>query len=255
MYNHIQYSIITKAVGGRYVRDVHPHGRMMSPLRLQQVQRLHELAEPGKRPSADHPKRSQKIEGSQPGRHGGPFEAYDKLRQRKQAKKKVEVLSWNRKILCSSSKPNLAGRFLPFLSCSVRSLQWKDSVLGPRVQGSGTNRILKSPWTWWNHSILSTFQLSSCVSLEMNLQIASVGESGWSSMPFCKHLASEMTWLMLRVLCSINMTSCSHYGFKNIGNIDTIWVCLKIGYIPNYSHLIGIMIINQWVHYFQTHPY
>ena len=23
-----------------------------------------------------------------------------------------------------------------------------------------------------------------------------------------------------------------------------IWVCLKIGYIPNYSHLLGIMIIN-----------
>ena len=146
MYNHIQYSITTKAVGGRYVRDVHPHGLIMSPLRLQQVRRLHELAEPGKRPSADHPKRSQKIEGSQPGRHGGPFEAYDKLRQRKQAKKKVEVLSWNRKILCSSSKPNLAGRFLLFLSCSLRSLQWKDSVLGPRVQGSRTNRILKSPW-------------------------------------------------------------------------------------------------------------
>ena len=37
----------------------------------------------------------------------------------------------------------------------------------------------------------------------------------------------------------------------------TKWVCLKIGYIPNYSHLIGIMIINHWVigvHYFQTHP-
>ena len=26
-----------------------------------------------------------------------------------------------------------------------------------------------------------------------------------------------------------------------------IWVCLKIGYIPNYSHLIGIIIINHWV--------
>ena len=26
-----------------------------------------------------------------------------------------------------------------------------------------------------------------------------------------------------------------------------MWVCLKIGYIPNYSHLIGIMIINHWV--------
>ena len=24
-------------------------------------------------------------------------------------------------------------------------------------------------------------------------------------------------------------------------------VCLKIGYTPNYSHLIGIMIINHWV--------
>ena len=37
-----------------------------------------------------------------------------------------------------------------------------------------------------------------------------------------------------------------------------IWVCLKMVYIPNYSHLIGIMIINHWengVHYFQTHPY
>ena len=27
----------------------------------------------------------------------------------------------------------------------------------------------------------------------------------------------------------------------------SIWVCLKIGYIPNYNHLIGIMIINHWV--------
>ena len=26
-----------------------------------------------------------------------------------------------------------------------------------------------------------------------------------------------------------------------------LWVCLKIGYIPNYSHLIGIMIINHWL--------
>ena len=25
------------------------------------------------------------------------------------------------------------------------------------------------------------------------------------------------------------------------------WVCLKIGCIPNYSHLIGIMIINHWL--------
>ena len=36
------------------------------------------------------------------------------------------------------------------------------------------------------------------------------------------------------------LSSCYHYMF-------VIWVCLKIGYIPNYSHLIGIMIINHWV--------
>ena len=38
-----------------------------------------------------------------------------------------------------------------------------------------------------------------------------------------------------------------------------VWVCLKIGYIPNYSHFIGIMIIHQWVirglAHFQTYPY
>jgi hypothetical protein len=30
-------------------------------------------------------------------------------------------------------------------------------------------------------------------------------------------------------------------------NIPGIWVCLKMGYTPNYSHLVGIMIINHWV--------
>ena len=33
--------------------------------------------------------------------------------------------------------------------------------------------------------------------------------------------------------------------FDSLTNI--IWVCLKIGYTPNYSHLVGIMIINHWV--------
>ena len=26
-----------------------------------------------------------------------------------------------------------------------------------------------------------------------------------------------------------------------------MWVCLKMGYTPNYSHLVGIMIIKHWV--------
>ena len=37
----------------------------------------------------------------------------------------------------------------------------------------------------------------------------------------------------------------------------SMWVCLKIGYTTNYSHLIGIMIINHWVYGYtifrQTH--
>ena len=32
-----------------------------------------------------------------------------------------------------------------------------------------------------------------------------------------------------------------------VASSNQTWVCLKIGYIPNYSHLIGIMIINHWV--------
>ena len=35
-------------------------------------------------------------------------------------------------------------------------------------------------------------------------------------------------------------------SLRNI-TIHDSWVCLKIGYFPNYSHLIGIMIINHWV--------
>ena len=41
--------------------------------------------------------------------------------------------------------------------------------------------------------------------------------------------------------------------------INDSWVCLKIGYIPNYSHLIGIMISKtigfRGLAYFQTHPH
>ena len=38
----------------------------------------------------------------------------------------------------------------------------------------------------------------------------------------------------------------AHSLCKQIVHLE-IWVCLKIGYIPNYSHLVGIMIINHWL--------
>ena len=35
---------------------------------------------------------------------------------------------------------------------------------------------------------------------------------------------------------------------KNFNHLQPTGVCLKIGCIPNYSHLIGIMIINHWLY-------
>ena len=35
--------------------------------------------------------------------------------------------------------------------------------------------------------------------------------------------------------------------WQHAPTIAAMWVCLKIGYIPNYSYLIGIMINNHWV--------
>ena len=51
---------------------------------------------------------------------------------------------------------------------------------------------------------------------------------------------------------------CVREGWVLFNVIWEIWVCLKIGYIPNYSHLIGIMIITigfKGTQHFQTHPF
>ena len=36
----------------------------------------------------------------------------------------------------------------------------------------------------------------------------------------------------------------THFFKLSLFLVDSTWLCLKIGYIPNYSHLIGIIIIN-----------
>ena len=56
--------------------------------------------------------------------------------------------------------------------------------------------------------------------------------SGWRAAR-----AAERGWRNAMELAIYMLVYCNMY----------IWVCLKIGYIPNYSHLIGIMIINHWV--------
>ena len=63
---------------------------------------------------------------------------------------------------------------------------------------------------------------------------------GWGSKPLKKQLgclANHTRWIEVVPLPSEMFA----------GLVLPIWVCLKIGYIPNYSHLIGIMIINHWV--------
>ena len=47
---------------------------------------------------------------------------------------------------------------------------------------------------------------------------------------------------------SFHRPSSSGKGSLQVGFfLDYIWVCLKMGYTTNYSHLVGIMIINHWV--------
>ena len=40
---------------------------------------------------------------------------------------------------------------------------------------------------------------------------------------------------------------CTSAAISRFGTSRNMWVCLKIGYTPNYSHLVGIIIINHWV--------
>ena len=46
--------------------------------------------------------------------------------------------------------------------------------------------------------------------------------------------------------CEVSVFLCSVILCEQLLWKVFIWVCLKIWYIPNYSHLIGIMIINHW---------
>ena len=66
-------------------------------------------------------------------------------------------------------------------------------------------------------------------------------------------------WSAKSAVCSVK-TLCAECRGKDTVGTGCLWtighlclgnfrrrLCLKIGYIPNYSHLIGIMIINHWV--------
>ena len=46
---------------------------------------------------------------------------------------------------------------------------------------------------------------------------------------------------------SLPVTSSHFQSLPVTSSNSSSWICLKMGYTPNYSHLIGIMIINHWV--------
>ena len=45
----------------------------------------------------------------------------------------------------------------------------------------------------------------------------------------------------------VRAITCNYALQSHVSGYVSIWVCLKIWYIPNYSHLMGIVIINHWV--------
>ena len=72
------------------------------------------------------------------------------------------------------------------------------------------------------------------------------------------HVNSHRDWL--RQWPRPPLHSLLLFGFRSLSVILLfIWVCLKIGYIPNYSHLKGIMISKtigfRATQHFQTNPF
>ena len=114
-------------------------------------------------------------------------------------------------------------------------------------------------WKAWSQGPCSLRRTASC-SLALFANFAprrlGLGTAGNSNLAMLK--SAHQTYM---VGCSNQIVhgppECGNH-WKPMENMETsnyeaticrwfIWVCLKIGYIPNYSHLIGIMIINHWV--------
>ena len=81
--------------------------------------------------------------------------------------------------------------------------------------------------------------------------------------PFSLYLQTQPLTDLQEVLCGLrlmyqtmiklqfsqthNLTTTVSRSYMVFPLNDSRWVCLKMRYTPNYSHLIGIMIINHWV--------
>ena len=109
----------------------------------------------------------------------------------------------------------------------------------------------------WNE-LNTTYPLFGCPSTHcwwrLSFDHIQVASYGWIWVPLltvCFNtlllnmaIYESLIYLFEKWWFSIAVTNCLYVYQRRI---RLIWVCLKIGYTPNYSHLVGIMIINYWV--------
>ena len=67
--------------------------------------------------------------------------------------------------------------------------------------------------------------------------------------PPSTHKNGVLPMIYLVIEVRFTFVYCLSSFFWGIWRVEVLsrWVCLKMEYTPNYSHLVGIMIINHWV--------
>ena len=103
----------------------------------------------------------------------------------------------------------------------------------------GRNWPTRQAINWW---------LSVCLLLMKNLHVCRLAVCAQSIMS----LLSQYSWYLFWFVRNVRMfvVKCPNIFWKILRircMSAIIWVCLKMGYTPNYSHLVGIVIINHWV--------
>ena len=117
------------------------------------------------------------------------------------------------------------------------------------------NLVFYSGQTWSNYRPIHTFAESKQYSIVAksapgNFCWHFLGGKPWKTIPWPATVESQKRRRSLWNMSFLGQGSDgSEFTFCSLANSikHRIWLCLKMGYTPNYSHLVGIMIINHWV--------
>ena len=153
---------------------------------------------------------------------------------------------------------------MPQLTRPHRSKVWLLSHGGTAKRLPGflwnmENRVVK--WMIWGTTILGTpnhyIYIYTYIYIHMYIYIYI-----WINIPINKILGGMWHPSTSYVDVHQGAKGCQSHPLECLGSVkcpkdsplrmytmqyNIIWVCLKMGYTPNYSHLVGIMIINHWV--------